>query len=147
MKRIIFLLLIVNSGCLKIDNSELFAQSISNQSSGIKYPRNITPYAIINLQNGDTLQWFWNEAEVKSAISSVSGNVPVVVHDSVVSNSQGFSTTSFVNGKVPMTIYTYSTTPLYHISAPVNSLCADVTDTSWFIKVLGTDSANWFKVR
>jgi hypothetical protein len=53
----------------------------------------------------------------------------------------------YVQSIKPITIYTYAGTPLNHISAPPNSMCVDVTDTSWFIKVVGTDSAGWFKAR
>lgn len=58
----------------------------------------------------------------------------------------GLNTPTFAYGS--MKIYTADTTPLYNISAPPFSLCADRKDTSWYIKV-GTlsDSAKWYKVR
>ncbi len=49
-------------------------QSVTNQSSGVIYYKNITPYAIINLKNGDTLAWYPNKAEVLDLISSHSGS-------------------------------------------------------------------------
>ena len=45
-----------------------FGQSKTNENTGVLYPKNITPYSIIELKTGDTLQWFWNRSEVKTAI-------------------------------------------------------------------------------
>lgn len=106
-----------------------FSQSVTNVSSGVKYPRNITPYAIIDFQHGDTLSWYWNKSETKSYITGL-----------------GLATTSSVNSKLPITVYTNSVTPLYHISAPVYSICV-TKDTGIYIKVLGIDSSGWFKDR
>ncbi len=124
-----------------------FCQSVTNQNSGISYPRDITPYAIINQSTGDTVSWFWNRAEVQSYVSGLglntTANTKVLINDSLVANSQGFAYSSSISA---VHIYTFASTPLNHISAPKYSICI-TADTGIYIKVLGIDSAGWFKAR
>ncbi len=74
----------------------------------------------------DTICFYWNAAEVAAVVTS---------------------TVTAFNTKLPITVYTYTATPLNHISAAPYSICV-TADTSIYVKV-GTlsDSARWFKAR
>ena len=54
---------------------------------------------------------------------------------------------AYVQCVKPITMYTYSVTPLYVISAPVGSICLVTGDTSVYLKLSTSDSANWYKIK
>lgn len=58
-----------------------FGQSVTNQNSGVQYPLNFTPYAIINNKTGDTISWYWNENQTKQYIFEHPAGFNIMNHD------------------------------------------------------------------
>lgn len=95
--------------------------------TGTGYQRPVIGF-IQTYPSTDSSCWYWTRTETASFISdSLHGNF-------------ARTPTRLVS------IYTHSVTPLNVISAPAYSVCI-TADTGFYIKVVGTDSAGWFKAR
>ncbi len=119
MKKITIVIAFLISGLASFGQS----QNLHAPVSGYQIP----VYAWIQTDpTRDTICFYWNAAEVAAVVTS---------------------TVTAFNTKLPITVYTYTATPLNHVSAAPYSICV-TRDTGLYIKV-GTlsDSANWFKAR
>ncbi|MEO7531558.1 MAG: hypothetical protein ABIS69_09105 [Sediminibacterium sp.] len=60
-----------------------YSQTVTNQSSGASYPKNYTPYAIIDQKNGDTLSWYWDRNQTKKAIGDTANKLRTLITKSI----------------------------------------------------------------
>ncbi len=116
-----------------------FGQSVNGHAPVKGYTIPVFAWISTESSTPDTLGWYLNRAEVATTIN-----------DSLLANAYSWATASSVNAvstRIPINVYTYSVSPLNHISAAPYSICV-TADTSIYVKV-GTlsDSARWFKAR
>jgi hypothetical protein len=93
-----------------------FGQTLTNQSVNVRYPLNYTPYAIIDLQTGDTLCWYWNSAQIKIAIS-----------DSISAHPSGAGTVTSITAGTGLSGGTITTSGTIAVLNPVYTVTVNLT--------------------
>ena len=146
MKQIIIMLLVAIS-------TTSYGQSQNNHAAVSGYTIPVYAWIDKSVTPPDTIMWYWNSAEVLTNINASAATVTALIpiNNNQLYNGAGYGTAASVttvSNRIPISINTYSTTPLNHVSAAPHSICVDYGDTSIFVKVGSlSDSANWFKAR